>query len=222
MRSFVPRSPAKGTGWATGCSQVGLLEPVIPVGDACRDAVIACGRANSLCVSRYNDTVLYPLVLRREQPPLFAPFSRTCLACPGRALHEKGLQRQIGVGTLVSSQERRAPAVPLINRLATAGQPLVNRGSTADFVPPSVYIGFRFVRASEETFRTVFSIRWRARGRVVSGPDRPNGVPSYPAPPRPAAPPCSAPTRPARGVSGFWIRQVRELRNLVLAGGTIY
>ena len=46
---------------------------------------------------------------------------------PGHALHEKGLQRQIGVGTLVSSQERRALAVPLINRGSTAGQPLVNR-----------------------------------------------------------------------------------------------
>ena len=55
---------------------------------------------------------------------------------------------------------------------------------------------------------TVFSIRWRARRRVVSWPDRPNGVPSYPAPPRPAAPLCAAATRPARGVSGFWIRQV--------------
>ena len=31
-------------------------------------------------------------------------------------------------------------------------------------------------------------IRWRARGRVVSWPDRPNGVPSYPAPPRPDRP----------------------------------
>ena len=31
---------------------------------------------------------------------------------------------------------------------------------------------------------------------------------SLPAQPRPAAPPCAAPTRPARGVSGFWIRQV--------------
>ena len=39
-------------------------------------------------------------------------------------------------------------------------------------------------------------------------PDRPNGVPSYPAPRCPVAPPCGAPTRPARGVSGFWIRQV--------------
>ena len=54
MRGFVPRSPAKGTGWATGCSQVGLLEPVIPAGEACRDA----------------------LALRREQPPLFAPCAR--------------------------------------------------------------------------------------------------------------------------------------------------
>ena len=35
---------------------------------------------------------------------------------PGHALHEKGLQRRIGVGTLVSSQERGAPAVLLINR----------------------------------------------------------------------------------------------------------
>ena len=41
-----------------------------------------------------------------------------CLQCyvPGHALHEKGLQRQIGAGTLVSSQERRALFVPLINR----------------------------------------------------------------------------------------------------------
>ena len=46
---------------------------------------------------------------------------------PGHALHEKGLQRQIGVVTLVSSQERRALAVPRMNRL-----------STARFVPPSV------------------------------------------------------------------------------------
>ena len=51
---------------------------------------------------------------------------------PGPALRERSFQRQIGVGTLVSSQERRALAVPLINR-----------GSTTDFVPPTVYIGFR-------------------------------------------------------------------------------
>ena len=44
---------------------------------------------------------------------------------PGHALHEEGLQRQIGVGTLVSSQERRALFVPLINRWSNAGQPLI-------------------------------------------------------------------------------------------------
>ena len=35
---------------------------------------------------------------------------------PGHALHEKGLQRQMGVGTLVSSQEERALLVLVINR----------------------------------------------------------------------------------------------------------
>ena len=74
---------------------------------------------------------------------------------------EKGLQK-IGVGTLVSSKERRALAVPLINRVSTAylsqvncGSTVMNRGSNADFIPPSVYI----VRASEKTSRTVLSIR---------------------------------------------------------------
>ena len=62
--------------------------------------------------------------------------------------------------------------------------------------------------AGGQEIRTVFSIRWRARERDVSGPDRRNGVPSYPAPPRSAARPCPAPTRPARGVSEFWVRQV--------------
>ena len=45
----------------------------------------------------------------------------------GHALHENGLQRQFGDGTLVSSLERRAAVVPQINRMSTAG-----------FVPPSV------------------------------------------------------------------------------------
>ena len=46
---------------------------------------------------------------------------------PGHALHEKVLQKQIGVGTFVSIQERRALLVLL-----------KNRGSTVRFVPPSV------------------------------------------------------------------------------------
>ena len=53
------------------------------------------------------------------------------MVLPGYALHEMGLQRQLGVDTLVSNQERRAAVVPRINR-----------GSTAGFDPPSVYIGF--------------------------------------------------------------------------------
>ena len=40
---------------------------------------------------------------------------------PGHALHEKGLQRQIGVDTLASNQEQRALLVPVINRELTAG-----------------------------------------------------------------------------------------------------
>ena len=60
----------------------------------------------------------------------------------------KGLRRQIGVGVLVCIQEWRALLVPLMNRLQTAGQPRVNRGSTAGFVPPPVYMGIPlFVRA---------------------------------------------------------------------------
>ena len=72
-----------------------------------------------------------------SRPPLCAPGSHDQpVPCPGlgsdklfpgHALHEKGLQRQIGVGTLVNSQQRRALAVPVTNRWSTAGHPLVNR-----------------------------------------------------------------------------------------------
>ena len=46
---------------------------------------------------------------------------------PGHALHDKGLPRQTGVVTLVSSQERKALAVQLINRLSTVDDLVVNR-----------------------------------------------------------------------------------------------
>ena len=65
----------------------------------------------------------------------------SCDNVPGHPWDEKGLQRQKGVGLLVGIQERRALFVPVMNRLQTAGQPRVNRGSTAGFVPPPVYIG---------------------------------------------------------------------------------
>ena len=91
---------------------------------------------------------------------------------PGHALHEKGLQRQIGVGTQVSSQERRAAVVPQINWTS-------NRTFRSS-------IGFHrisLVRASGKTFRTIV---WGARGAVVSWANRSVGVPSCPAPPLPA------------------------------------
>ena len=58
---------------------------------------------------------------------------------PGNALHEKSSQRQIGIGTLVSKQERNALLVPHINGGLTANEPLMNGGSTAGFVPPWIY-----------------------------------------------------------------------------------
>ena len=83
-----------------------------------------------------------------------------CIPVPGHALHEKGLQGQKGVGPLVSSQEQRALLVPRL-------KPRLKRGSTAGFVPPSVYIGFRlFVLLGKR--RDVSSMLWRVRGRVVS------------------------------------------------------
>ena len=42
-------------------------------------------------------------------------------------LHEKGLQRQLGVGTLVRNQERRAAIVPRIKSGVIADKPQVNR-----------------------------------------------------------------------------------------------
>ena len=44
---------------------------------------------------------------------------------PNMPSMKKVSQRLIGVGTLVSSQERRALFVPLINSWSNAGQPLI-------------------------------------------------------------------------------------------------
>ena len=111
---------------------------------------------------------------------------------PANVLHEKGLQRQIGVGTLVSSQERRALAVPLINRLSAAGQPLVNRGSTADFVPPSVYIGFRlFVLPKRHPGQCLRFAGKKKDGCLLAGPTR-----RRPVLPCPVRPRCHSVRRP--------------------------
>ena len=103
-------------------------------------------------------------------------------------MHEKGLQRQKGVGPLVSSQEQRALLVPLINRV-------INRWSTAGFVPPSVYIGFRLFVLLERRSGDVSSMPWRVRGTLVSWANSSVGIQSCPTPPRrPAV--RSDPTRP--------------------------
>ena len=53
-------------------------------------------------------------------------------------------------------------------------KPVVNRGFCSSVGLHTISL----VRASEESFRTVFSICWRARGRLVPWPDRPNGAQS--------------------------------------------
>ena len=69
----------------------------------------------------------------------------------GHALHEKGLQRQNGDGTLVRSRERRAAVVPRMNQISTGCQPRVNR----TFCSACGFHGISFVRASEKSLRTV-------------------------------------------------------------------
>ena len=67
------------------------------------------------------------------------------------------------------------------------------------------------VRASGETFGTcVFDALEGTRGGCVLG----EPIRRRPVLPGPATPPCAAPTRAARGMSGFWIRQVPNLRKL--------
>ena len=95
---------------------------------------------------------------------------------PGHALHEQGLQRQIGGGTLVSSQERRALVVLRLNRWFCSSVGL-HRNS--------------FVRASGESSRRVLFDGLESKGNVQT-PGRID--PS--APPRPAVSPCAAPLRP--------------------------
>ena len=89
-------------------------------------------------VSSQERRALFVPVINRLLNADFVPPSVLHTIFPGHALHEKGLQGQISAVTLVSSQERRALAVPLINRLSTGYQPRMNRWSTAGFIPPSV------------------------------------------------------------------------------------
>ena len=113
---------------------------------------------------------------------------------PGDALHKKDLQRQIGVVTLVSSKERRALLVPRLNRGSTGGQPVVNRG----FCSSTGLHRISFVRACEETFRTVvYGTLVGTRVRCLLGePNRRRPFRPGPIWPRRRAVHRPAPTRP--------------------------
>ena len=139
----------------------------------------------------YNVVRWYILI---ESHNVVCYYSRTCLAWKG--FTETNRRRYTGQQPRTKSA--RGPA----------DKPRMNRGSTAGFVPPSVYMGFCLFVLAKIRSGQLSSIPWRARGTVGFWATRPVGVLFCPAPPRPAAPPCAAPTRIARGMFGFWIRQV--------------
>ena len=135
----------------------------------------AGGQEAGLSPSRIDLTASRPTpaLTRTAAPPCAAPtrpargvsgFWIRQVYVPGHALHEKGLQRKISVGTFVCSQGRRALFVSLINRGETGDEPVVNRRFCSS-------VGFKYeldCSCFRRDIRTVFSIRWRARGRVVS------------------------------------------------------
>ena len=90
------------------------------------------------------------------------------------ALHEKGIQGQLGVGILVSNQERRALVVPLVKRWLCSSIAL-HRNSC--------------VLASKDAPGRFSPMVWKLRGTVVFLANRPVGVSFCPFSPRPAAPP---------------------------------
>ena len=98
------------------------------------------------------------------------------LKFPGHALHEKGLQRQIGVGTLVNSQQRRALAVPVI--------PRINRWSNGRFVPSAVYIEFPLCVLAKRRSEQLLHCAGGPEGRLASKATEMSA-------------PCSAQRRPA-------------------------
>ena len=100
-------------------------------------------------------------------------------------LHVNGLQRQIYVGTLVSSQERK-------NAFRPADQSLVKCWSTADFVPLSVLkkLDCPFTRRDiQESF--LDSLENKSEGCLLAGSTSRRPVLSSPTLPR-----CSAVRRP--------------------------
>ena len=108
---------------------------------------------------------------------------------------------------LVSSQERRA----------AGNKPRINRWSTVYFVSPTVYIGFPLFVLPKKC-SCLFSMPWEHEGRLL--PARTNPSASHPAGLAPPSRPAVRLTRPARGVSGFWIRQVQSMSGKEVKGLT--
>ena len=122
-------------------------------------------------------------------------YSQTCFAWKG---FTKTNKRRY-TGQQPGTKSARGPAdQPLINRLSTAGQPQVNRGSTADFVPPSVYIGFRLFVLSKSSPGQCLRFAGRQEGGL--SPGRIDPTASRPTQPRPLSPPRRAPPRTDRPV----------------------
>ena len=83
---------------------------------------------------------------------------------------KKGLQRQKGAVTLVSSQKQRVLLVPVINRLSTARRSLC---SSNDLHRISL------VRAREEMFRRFVFDALEGKRTIMSCANKPVGVPSF-------------------------------------------
>ena len=112
-------------------------------------------------------------------------------------MHEKGLQRQIGVGTFGQHPGTKSGRRP-------AGKPWAHRLSTARCVPPSVYTGFRLLVLPERRSGKLLSMPWKPWGGNRVGyflgerTRRRPVLPGLARPRRPAVRP-PAPTRPWHG-----------------------
>ena len=97
--------------------------------------------------------------IQKSVCPLLNSTHRMAPFVPGHALHERVYRNKKGVCPLVGSHERRALLVPVINRL-----------STADFVPAFGLHRILLVRASGETFkRFVFDALGGTRDACLLG-----------------------------------------------------
>ena len=106
---------------------------------------------------------------------------------PGRALHEKMIQRQIGAGTLVSSQNEEQPS----SRGQAGYQLVVNRPLCS-----SIGLhGISFVHAFGKSFRTAVldALEGKRAGRLLGEPRCRRPILPCPAPPLCRAPPCPDP-----------------------------